>query len=62
MMKTTLKTACQMQGTLKERAGIYLLMICFCLPAFSQHLTQNIRGIVTDKAAGTPIAYATIQP
>lgn len=61
MIKTTLKTACQMQGTLKERAGIYLLMICFCLPAFSQHLTQNIRGIVTDKAAGTPIAYATIQ-
>lgn len=38
-----------------------MLMICFCLPAFSQHLTQNIRGIVTDKAAGTPIAYATIQ-
>lgn len=61
MIKTTLKTACQMQGTLKERAGIYLLMICFCLPAFSQHLTQNIRGIVTDKASGTPIAYATIQ-
>lgn len=38
-----------------------MLMICCCLPAFSQHLTQNIRGIVTDKASGTPIAYATIQ-
>lgn len=50
-----------MQSSLKKRAGIYLLMICFCLPAFSQQLTQNIRGIVTDKASGTPIAYATIQ-
>ena len=38
-----------------------LLLVYLCIPTFSQNLTQNIRGVVTDKASGTPIAYATIQ-
>ena len=50
-----------MQHTTKRRISIGLLLICLCLPASAQQLTQNIRGIVTDKASGTPIAYATIQ-
>lgn len=37
------------------------MTVCLCLPAFSQRLSQNIRGTVTDKASGIPIAYATIQ-
>ncbi len=36
-------------------------MACLCLSITAQNLTQNIRGIVTDKASATPIAYATIQ-
>lgn len=36
-------------------------MTGFCLSISAQHLTQNIRGTVTDKASGIPIAYATIQ-
>lgn len=37
------------------------MMTGFCLSISAQHLTQNIRGTVTDKASGIPIAYATIQ-
>ena len=55
------EVARKMQDSIKGRAGICLLMTCFYLPSSAQHLTQNIRGTVTDKASGTPIAYATIQ-
>ena len=41
--------------------GLSLFMACLCLSITAQNLTQTIRGIVTDKASGTPIAYATIQ-
>ncbi|WP_455659732.1 hypothetical protein [Phocaeicola faecalis] len=36
-------------------------MACLCLSITAQNLTQTIRGIVTDKASATPIAYTTIQ-
>ena len=49
-----------MQTTLKRSLTAGLLL-CLSLTATAQPLTQNIRGTVTDKASGTPIAYATIQ-
>ncbi len=61
MDKTKDETTYKTQSFIGKRVGIYLLVACLCLPAFSQHLTQNIRGTVTDRASGTPIAYATIQ-
>ena len=61
MNKTKTKVARTMQSFIKKGTGIYLLMACFCLPAFSQRLSQNIRGMVTDRASGAPIGYATIQ-
>ena len=61
MNKTKTEIKDKMQHTTKRRISIGLLLICLCLPASAQQLTQNIRGIVTDKASGTPIAYATIQ-
>lgn len=61
MNRTKDKAGCRMQKLIKGRIRMSLLMIGLCLPAFSQHLTQNIRGTVTDKASGTPIAYTTIQ-
>lgn len=48
------------QGNTK-RTTAYLFMICLCFSISAQNLTQNIRGTVTDKASGTPIAYATVQ-
>lgn len=41
--------------------ALFLLGAILSLSASAQQLTQNIRGIVTDKASGTPIAYATVQ-
>lgn len=61
MNQTNGKSVNFMQNSMKKKTGILLVTICLCLPAFSQHLTQNIRGAVTDKASGTPIGYATIQ-
>ncbi|WP_418697127.1 carboxypeptidase-like regulatory domain-containing protein [Bacteroides sp.] len=55
------KAAYKLQRSIPGRAGICLLMTGFCLSISAQHLTQNIRGTVTDKASGIPIAYATIQ-
>lgn len=55
------KAAYKLQHSILGRAGICLLMTGFCLSISAQHLTQNIRGTVTDKASGIPIAYATIQ-
>lgn len=45
----------------KTRTAICLLLLCSSLPALAQHLTQNIRGTVTDQASGMPVPYATIQ-
>lgn len=50
-----------MQKSTKRRIGIWLLITGLCLPVFAQHLTQNIRGTVTDKASSIPVSYATIQ-
>lgn len=44
-----------------KRTATCLFMTCLCLSITAQNLTQTIRGIVTDKASGIPIAYATIQ-
>lgn len=55
------EAAYKLQRSIPGRAGICLLMTGFCLSISAQHLTQNIRGTVTDKASGIPIAYATIQ-
>lgn len=55
------EAARKLQRSIPGRAGICLLMTGFCLSISAQHLTQNIRGTVTDKASGIPIAYATIQ-
>lgn len=59
--KGAFQTVYNLLSSIKEKMGIALLLLCLSLPVFSQNLTQNIRGIVTDKASGTPIAYATIQ-
>lgn len=45
----------------KLSTALFLLGAILSLSASAQQLTQNIRGIVTDKASGTPIAYATVQ-
>lgn len=45
----------------KTRTVICLFLLCSSLPALAQHLTQNIRGTVTDQASGMPVPYATIQ-
>lgn len=50
-----------MQVSMKGRRTVSLLMLFLCLPLAAQQLTQNIRGTVTDRASGTPVAYATIQ-
>lgn len=55
------EAAYKLQRSIPGKAGICLLMTGFCLSISAQHLTQNIRGTVTDKASGIPIAYATIQ-
>lgn len=61
MSKTKAEVVRTMQSFIRKGTGIYLLTACFCLPAFSQRLTQNIRGTVTDRASGAAIGYATIQ-
>lgn len=45
----------------KLSTALFLLAAILSLSASAQQLTQNIRGIVTDKASGIPIAYATVQ-
>lgn len=45
----------------KTRTAICLFLLCSSLPALAQHLTQNIRGTVTDQASGMPVPYATLQ-
>lgn len=61
MNKSNGKAASFMQNSMKGKIGIWLFLSCLCLPTFAQHLTQNIRGTVTDKASGAPVSYATIQ-
>lgn len=55
------QTVYNLLSSIKGKMSITLLLLCFCLPMFTQNLTQNIRGTVTDKASGSPIAYVTIQ-
>lgn len=43
------------------RIGICLLILILPLSAVAQTLTQNIRGVITDKASGIPMGYVTIQ-
>ncbi|WP_455672791.1 carboxypeptidase regulatory-like domain-containing protein [Phocaeicola sp.] len=59
--RSTFETIYRILTSIKSKMTLWLLIMCLALPTFAQNLTQTIRGTVTDKASGTPIAYATIQ-
>lgn len=51
----------KIMGMLKSKTTILLLCLLVSASAFSQsQLTQNIRGVVTDRSSGEPLPYATV--
>ena len=50
----------KIMGVLKGKATILLLCLLCSITALAQQPTQNIRGIVTDRSSGQPLAFVAV--